>query len=56
VQLFMQVDDCPAHVARALELGASVLIPPQALPDGDVMAILKDPAGLSFGVFHSTGA
>ena len=27
--------------------------PPQALPDGDVMAILKDPAGMSFGIMQA---
>ena len=53
VQLFIEVDDCAAYVTRAQELGASVLIPPQALPDGDVMAILKDPGGISFGVVRS---
>jgi hypothetical protein len=26
---------------------------PQALPDGDVMAILKDPAGTSFGIMQA---
>ena len=51
-QLFIEVDDCAACVARAAKLGATTLIPPQVLPDGDVMAILKDPAGMSFGVFQ----
>lgn len=52
-QLFVEVDDCAAYVARATTLGATVLVAPQALPDGDVMAILKDPAGLSFGVMQA---
>ena len=53
VQLFVDVDDCAAYVAAAGKLGASVLVPPQALPDGDVMAILKDPSGMSFGIMQS---
>lgn len=50
VQLFVEVEDCAASVAQAVALGASVLVPPSALPDGDVMAILKDPCGMSFGI------
>jgi predicted enzyme related to lactoylglutathione lyase len=52
-QLFIEVDDCAAYVARAATLGAKVLIAPQHLPDGDVMAILHDPAGMSFGILQS---
>jgi len=51
-QLFIEVDDCAAYVARANELGGATLIPPQALPDGDVLAILRDPAGVTFGVYQ----
>jgi predicted enzyme related to lactoylglutathione lyase len=51
VQLFVEVEDCNAYVERATSHGATILIPPQALPDGDVMAILKDPCGMSFGIF-----
>ncbi|MCE9593149.1 MAG: VOC family protein [Planctomycetes bacterium] len=51
VQLFIQVDDCAAHVAKAGALGAKVIVPPSRLPDGDELAILLDPNGLSFGVF-----
>ena len=50
VQLFMGTDDMDAHVARAVALGAKVLIPPQALPGGDRLAILLDPQGMSFGL------
>ena len=53
MQLFIEVEDCAASIARATELGASVLVAPQTLPDGDVMAILKDPSGMSFGVFQA---
>lgn len=50
VQLFIRVDDVAAYVGKASANGARVLIPPQALPDGDVMAILVDPEGLTFGL------
>jgi hypothetical protein len=53
VQLFMEVDDCAAAAARAVGLGAKMLIPPQQLPDGDTMAILHDPDGMSFGLVAS---
>ena len=50
VQLFVEVGDVSATVTRTLELGGSVLIPPQRLPDGDTMAIVRDLQGLTFGV------
>lgn len=50
VQLFVDVEDLSDSVQRAEELGARVLIPPQKLPDGEQMAILHDPQGLSFGL------
>jgi predicted enzyme related to lactoylglutathione lyase len=36
--------------SRATELGANVLVPESVLPDGDSMAVLQDPSGLSFAV------
>jgi predicted enzyme related to lactoylglutathione lyase len=53
VQLFVAVDDVQAIAARTTELGGAVLIPPQHLPDGDEVAILRDPQGLTFGVMKS---
>jgi uncharacterized protein len=50
VQLFMQVDDVDDAIRRATELGAAVIVPKSPLPDGDTLAILRDPAGLPFGV------
>lgn len=46
VQLHVEVPDVAAAVARAESLGATVLIPPQKLPDGDEMAVVKDPCGV----------
>src|SRR5688500_4368981 len=50
VQLFVAVPNVEEHVERATRLGAQVLVPPSALPDGDVMAVLMDPIGLPFVV------
>jgi uncharacterized protein len=50
VQLFVDVEDVDDTVARAVRSGATVLVPRSVLPDGDVMAVLRDAVGLSFGV------
>ena len=50
VQLFVEVDDIDATVAQATKLGAAVIIPKSVLPDGDTMAVLVDPVGITFGV------
>ena len=55
VQLFMSVEDVPASVEKALGLGAKVLIPPTMLPEGDEMAVLHDPHGMSFAVWRMPG-
>src|SRR4051812_18795095 len=53
VQLFTSVDDVKAFAAHAVELGAKILIPPTMLPEGDEMAVLHDPQGMSFGIWRS---
>jgi len=53
VQLFVEVDDVDRSIADAVALGAQIIVPKSELPDGDTMAILLDPAGLSFGVVKS---
>ena len=50
VQLFVGVADVAAAVAQAQTLGATVIVPVTTLPDGDVMAVLADPCGVTFGV------
>ena len=50
VQLFVRVENVDRCVADAARLGATTIVPPTALPDGDTMAILRDPAGMTFGV------
>ena len=50
VQLFIEVDDVAACVAQATALGASVVVPPTALPEGATLAVLRDPEGVPFGL------
>jgi hypothetical protein len=52
VQLFVEVDDIDATLAKAASLGATVIVPKSELPDGDALAIVLDPAGLSFGMYR----
>lgn len=56
VQLFVEVDDVGRYVARAMALGAALLIPPQALPDGGELAIVRDPEGIPFGLMRTAPA
>jgi len=58
VQLFVEVPDIEACIATATRLGATVIVPKSVLPDGDAMAVLLDPTGLSFAVctLRQTGA
>jgi predicted enzyme related to lactoylglutathione lyase len=53
VQLFIEVPDVARHIERATRLGAQVIVPDSVLPDGDRMAVLRDPAGLSFAICSS---
>jgi uncharacterized protein len=50
VQMFIEVDDIQACIAEATRLGARVIVPASVLPDGDSMAVLADPTGISFGI------
>jgi len=52
VSLYVEVDDVPAHVARASERGAKVVIPAQKAPDGDQMAVIRDTEGIPFGLMR----
>ena len=54
VQLFIRVDDVKDFVNRAKELGGNVVIPPQILPGGDEMAVVVDPDGIPFAMFHGS--
>ena len=50
VQLFVQVDDIDACVEKATKLGATVIVPKTALPDGNTMAVLLEPHGLPVAI------
>jgi predicted enzyme related to lactoylglutathione lyase len=50
VQLFMEVSDVSETIRKVTLNGGSVLIPPQTLPGGEQMAVLRDPMGVTFGV------
>ena len=50
VQLYMEVEDVQATVLKAGRLGAEVVIAPFVLPEGDEVAVLRDPLGLTFAV------
>lgn len=50
VQLFVAVDDLAGTIERAVAIGAQVIVPATELPDGDGMAILRDPVGIAFGM------
>ena len=51
VQLFVTVEDIRASVKQAEELGAKVLVPVTRLPEGDEMAVMLDPQGMSFALW-----
>ncbi len=51
VQLFIEATELEDTVERAHGLGAQVIVPPQALPEGDALAILADPEGRPFAVY-----
>jgi uncharacterized protein len=55
VQLFIGVDSVKGFVEKAEGLGAKTLIPPTVLPEGDEMAVLRDPAGMPFALWRPTG-
>jgi hypothetical protein len=49
---FFAVDDCDGTAAHAQALGALVKLPPTELPRMGRFAVLEDPQGAAFGVFH----
>ncbi len=50
--VFFAVDDCDGTAAHAKALGATVKMPPTELPRMGRFAVLADPEGATFGVFH----
>ncbi|HYK05641.1 MAG TPA: VOC family protein [Thermoanaerobaculia bacterium] len=56
VQLFVSVGDVTRSVEQAVKLGGRVIVPPTTLPDGDTMAIIADPNGITFGLMQGQAA
>lgn len=52
-QVTFAVDDCDASVATALELGATVVMAPEDIPDIGRFAMIDDPHGARFGILAS---
>ena len=52
VTLYIEVDDVAEYVRQATTHGASIIMPPQKLPDGDEMAVILDPEGIPVGLFR----
>jgi predicted enzyme related to lactoylglutathione lyase len=52
VQLFIGVDDVNRYYEAAKGLGATSIVSPQQLPDGDALAIMTDPFGMPFGIIR----
>jgi len=55
-QLFVAVPDVGASLAEATRLGAKVVIPATVLPEGDEMAVLLDPHGMSFALLRRSSS
>lgn len=55
VQLFVEVADIDACVEQAVALGAQVVVPKSALPEGGAMAVFLDPQGLPIAVRTNPG-
>ena len=50
VQLFVEVADIEATIAAVVTHGGSVIVPKSVLPDGDAMAVVRNPLGASVGL------
>lgn len=56
VQLFIEVKDIGSIIKKVTQQGGEVIVPAQTLPNGEQMAILRDPVGVSFGVMVPAAA
>jgi uncharacterized protein len=53
---YFAVDDTDATAAKAMELGAGVILPPESMENVGRYAVLADPTGSAFGVHCSESA
>jgi predicted enzyme related to lactoylglutathione lyase len=51
---YFAVEDTDAAAAKAMELGAGVILPPESMENVGRYAVLTDPTGAAFGLHHST--
>ncbi|HEY7604488.1 MAG TPA: VOC family protein [Gaiellaceae bacterium] len=49
---YFGVDDTDATAAKAMELGAGVVVPPESMEGVGRYAVLTDPTGATFGIHH----
>jgi predicted enzyme related to lactoylglutathione lyase len=54
--IYLAVEDCDAIVAKAKDLGGSVIMPPQDIPGTGRFAVLHDPQGAMFSVLKMVQA
>jgi uncharacterized protein len=47
---YFAVDDTDAKVAKANELGATIVVPPMDIPEVGRFAVIQDPQGATFGI------
>ena len=52
--LYAMVEDCDDALQRATKLGASVIVPPQDIPDVGRFAVITDPTGASIALIRLT--
>jgi len=50
---YFAVDDTDAMAAKAMELGAGVVVPPESMENVGRYAVLTDPTGAAFGIHRS---
>lgn len=49
---YFQVEDLAATHDKAASLGAQTMVPPTTIPGGSQFAVLRDPQGAHFGIYH----
>ncbi len=53
---FLNVDDLPSTLDRALDLGASIVQPETLIPGDGTFAVLADPTGALVGLIQHSGS
>ncbi len=52
--IYYLVADCEKATAKAVSLGAKVIVPTMAIEGAGFMSVISDPQGASFSLFKST--